>query len=111
MPRDIDTEGGEYISLQITVNGNLVFQRDCVLTKVRPNGNRRYKVDDTDFFTLNPRNGPPNRNLYAGIGKRLLENKRNRRRPGDPQDDGRPDPRPPKPKAKAKAASSRNRRR
>jgi hypothetical protein len=106
MPRDIDTEGGEYISLQIKVNGNLVFQRDCVLTKVRPNGNRRYKVDDSDFFTLNPRVVRPNRDLYASIGKRLLEPKRNRRRPGDPADNGRPDPRP-----KAKAAVSRNSRR
>lgn len=99
MPRDIDTEGGEYISIQIFVNGNLEFQRDCVLTKIRPNGNRRYKVDDTDFFTLNPRSGGPNRDLYVGIGKRLLENKRFRRMPGDPADDGRPD-RSPRPKVR-----------
>jgi hypothetical protein len=75
MPRDIDTPGGEYVSLQITVNGNTVFMRDCVLTEVRRNGQRRYKVDDSDIFTVPVRNGNPNKNTYIDIGQRLLRDR------------------------------------
>ena len=75
MPRDIDTPGGEYVELEIRVNGNIVFKRDCVLTELRNNGQRRYKVDDTDIFTVPRRTGNPNKDTYKDIGDRLLRDK------------------------------------
>lgn len=75
MSRDIDTPGGEYVELEIKVNGNVVFKRDCVLTEISGNGQRRYKTDDTDTFIIPPRTGKPSKDTYKDIGNRLLRDK------------------------------------
>lgn len=78
MPRSLDDPGGEYVSVQIYVNGKLTFMRDCTLKDINSGGVRTYKVDDTDTFTVPRRNGSPQKQDYIDIADRLLKPRGNR---------------------------------
>ena len=72
MARDLDTPGGEYISVQILVNGNLVFMRDAVLSQIIGKAVREYKVDDSGRFTVPPKGTQDPVDFYKSIAERLL---------------------------------------
>lgn len=72
MARDIDDPGGEYVSVQIRVNGHVVFMRDCTLKQINPGGVREYKVDDSDTFTVPSRTQAPTKEDYKDIAQRLM---------------------------------------
>ena len=46
-PLTLDDPGGESVSVEIKVNGIVVFRRDAVITGV-DNNRRSYKIDDGD---------------------------------------------------------------
>lgn len=70
MAREIDDPGGEYISVQIRVNGHVKFMRDAVLANTSPGGVREYKTDDSDRFTVPPTTR--NRQYYIDLAKQLM---------------------------------------
>ena len=72
MTREINDPGGEYVSVIIEVNGNVVFKRDCVLSDLGNNGIRTYKVDDSDTFTIPNRPDKASKDDYKGIANRLM---------------------------------------
>lgn len=76
MPREIDDPGGEYVSVQISVNGHVKFMRDAVLADTNPGGVRTYKVDDTDTFTVP--GSTRNRDYYIDLAKKLMNDRGSR---------------------------------
>lgn len=72
MARDIDDPGGEYVSVQIRVNGHVVFMRDCTLKDINPGGVRTYKVDDSDEFKVPRRTQAPTKEDYKDIARKLM---------------------------------------
>jgi len=77
MARSEDDPGGEYISVLVRVNGHVEFMRDAVLSEVRPNGHRVYKIDDTDSFQA-PKKVGNKKDYFIELAKRLLKVKGNR---------------------------------
>ena len=77
--RGEDDPGGEYVSIQVKVNGQIVYMRDAVLAAIRPSGQRRYKVDDSDYLLMPRKDLAQNRKAYFVQMARRLLNPRGKR--------------------------------
>lgn len=67
MSKSYEKEGGEVITVKVTVNNVPVYQRSAALVDFNPGGQSRYTTDDGDEINHN-------RNLgYKDLAERLLK--------------------------------------
>lgn len=72
-PLNQELPGDEVVSVEIRVNGIIVYKRDAVLNRVLGGSTGRYKTDDGEKFTFNRTRG------VLDLAGELLKEKGDRR--------------------------------